>query len=335
MTLILRQAKGAPLTIAELDGNFEELARRIADVPAGPQGPQGIQGEPGPEGPAGPAGSDSTVPGPAGPQGPQGIQGLQGPAGPQGDTGAQGPAGPQGDPGPQGIQGIQGPAGPQGEQGLPGPAGADGDPGATGPQGPAGVGVPAGGSAGQVLSKVDATDHNTEWVDPPSGGGIADAPSDSSSYARRNGQWVEIPRFLTYYKSADQTKNNDVVWADDPDLVSETLVANAVYRIELLLMTKADAATDLSFRVQRTGLSDAELYLAGDLDNAASTVFTWAAQQNIAGAGATALRMGNYIGYIITGSDTGTVAVQWRQQTSGAGNSTLGRGSMLMLRRVG
>lgn len=37
---------------------------------------------------------------------------------------------------------------------------------------PSGQGVPAGGTAGQVLAKVDGTDYNTEWVDPPSGGDI-------------------------------------------------------------------------------------------------------------------------------------------------------------------
>lgn len=47
-----------------------------------------------------------------------------------------------------------------------------GDTGATGPQGPtgpAGPGVAAGGTAGQVLSKVDGTDYNTQWINPPSG----------------------------------------------------------------------------------------------------------------------------------------------------------------------
>lgn len=51
-------------------------------------------------------------------------------------------------------------------------------------------------------------------------------------------------------------------------------------------------------------------------------------------SGATAVRMGNYIGTLVTGSETGTVSIQWRQQTTGAGNSTLKAGSMLMLRRV-
>lgn len=37
-------------------------------------------------------------------------------------------------------------------------------------QGPAGVGVPSGGTAGQVLSKVDSSDYNTHWVAAGGGG---------------------------------------------------------------------------------------------------------------------------------------------------------------------
>lgn len=37
--------------------------------------------------------------------------------------------------------------------------------------GPAGQGVPTGGTAGQVLSKIDGTNFNTQWVTPSAGGG--------------------------------------------------------------------------------------------------------------------------------------------------------------------
>lgn len=43
--------------------------------------------------------------------------------------------------------------------------------GATGAPGAAGQGVPAGGTAGQVLRKIDGTDYNTDWVDPAASGG--------------------------------------------------------------------------------------------------------------------------------------------------------------------
>lgn len=56
-----------------------------------------------------------------------------------------------------------------GATGATGPAGADGAQGPVGPQGAPGVGVPIGGTANQVLSKVDATDYNTQWVDPTTG----------------------------------------------------------------------------------------------------------------------------------------------------------------------
>jgi len=93
----------------------------------------GAQGAPGPQGPPGPIGPTGLT----GPQGPQGIQGPVGPTGPQGATGAQG------------AQGAQGPQGPAGAQGPPG------------------QGVPTGGSAGQVLTKIDGTNYNTQWSTSP------------------------------------------------------------------------------------------------------------------------------------------------------------------------
>ncbi|WP_214199296.1 hypothetical protein [Novosphingobium profundi] len=95
--------------------------------------------------------------------------------GPKGDTGETGPAG---------ADGAQGPAGNDGQDGAQGPAGADGATGATGP------GVAAGGSAGQILSKVDGTDYNTEWVDAPSGGsggGGATITGDDYGFVYKSG----------------------------------------------------------------------------------------------------------------------------------------------------
>ena len=99
------------------------------------------------------------------------------------------PRGPQG---PQGIQGIQG------EQGVQGPQGETGATGETGP------GVAAGGTAGQVLAKVDGTDYNTEWIDPPEGGGNKllclkcndNAGGNESNYTRGvyNGRMYTTPK---------------------------------------------------------------------------------------------------------------------------------------------
>ena len=185
---------GATITITDASGT---TTATVENGPVGPMGPEGPKGDTGEQGQAGPKG-DTGEQGPQGPegpvgpkgdtgeQGPQGIQGPEGPVGPKGDTGAtgpQGPEGPKGDTGatgptgPEGPQGLQGPEGPQGLQGPKGDPGPAGSPGAPGPKGdpgdpgPAGPGVPAGGVAGQVLTKKSGTDYDTEWKDAVGGGG--------------------------------------------------------------------------------------------------------------------------------------------------------------------
>jgi hypothetical protein len=56
-------------------------------------------------------------------------------------------------PGPQGEQGETGDDGPQGPQGI------------QGIKGDTGIGVPIGGTAQQVLTKIDGTNYNTQWQD--------------------------------------------------------------------------------------------------------------------------------------------------------------------------
>lgn len=91
------------------------------------------------------------------------AQGAQGPVGPKGDTGPTGPAGPQG------IQGPQGPQGETGATGATGPAGPTGATGPVGPQGADGIGVPTGGTTGQVLTKASDTNYDTKWTTPEAG----------------------------------------------------------------------------------------------------------------------------------------------------------------------
>jgi len=62
-------------------------------------------------------------------------------------------------------QGVKnGQVGPQGEPGKDGVSGRDG---ADGKDGAPGVGVPAGGDAGQMLTKNSAVDYDTAWVNLP------------------------------------------------------------------------------------------------------------------------------------------------------------------------
>ena len=62
----------------------------------------------------------------------------------------------------------------RGQDGVDGVDGADGQDGVDGTNGSDGQGVPSGGTAKQILEKVDGVDYNTQWVTPPSGGTVID-----------------------------------------------------------------------------------------------------------------------------------------------------------------
>jgi hypothetical protein len=62
------------------------------------------------------------------------------------------------------LTGSVGVPGPQGPTGSTGATGATGATGPAGPAGSPGQGVPAGGTAGQYLQKIDGTNYNTDWV---------------------------------------------------------------------------------------------------------------------------------------------------------------------------
>lgn len=122
------------------------------------------------------------TPGPQGPQGEKGEKGDKGDPGEKGDKGDPGAQGIPGEQGPMGQQGIQGPAGVKGDKGDKGDPGEPGADGPKGDQGEPGVGVPAGGSTGQVLAKASNADYDTEWIDQTGGGGSGQPGEDGGYY---------------------------------------------------------------------------------------------------------------------------------------------------------
>jgi hypothetical protein len=72
--------------------------------------------------------------------------------------------------------------------GPTGPTGATGDVGPTGPTGATGAGLPAGGTAGQILAKIDGDDYNTEWVDDAAGAVALTDLTDVTTPTPANGE---------------------------------------------------------------------------------------------------------------------------------------------------
>ena len=141
-----------------------------AYIARGPKGDTGAPGAPGTPGAPGEPGKAFTydmftpeqleeLRGPEGARGERGFRGLKGDTGEQGPKGDTGERGPQGPEGPRGLQGAKGEQGVQGIQGPQGPRGL---------QGKRGIGIPDGGTEGQVLVR---TADGTAWSDAPSGGG--------------------------------------------------------------------------------------------------------------------------------------------------------------------
>lgn len=83
--------------------------------------------------------------------------------------------------------------------------------------GPAGAGVPTGGTAGQVLAKIDGDDFNTEWVTPSAGG--------ASFTATLTAAETLAPRDLIAINASGQMVKAD---ADDPAKFSVGYVTGAV-----------------------------------------------------------------------------------------------------------
>ena len=137
-------------------GYFENINDR---GPKGDKGDKGDKGEKGDKGDTGDAGKDGYV-GRDGTDGKDGEDGQPGLDGIDGKAGARGPQGFKGDKGDPGVDGIDGKDGKDGKyfaETVIGPRGYGG------PAGPAGAGVAVDGSAGQVLTKIDATNYNTTW----------------------------------------------------------------------------------------------------------------------------------------------------------------------------
>ena len=175
-------------------------------------------------------------------------------------------------------------------------SGAQGPTGATGATGAAGQGVPTGGTAGQVLAKIDGTNYNTEWVTGAGGG----APTDASYLTLGTNGTLSAERVLT---AGDNVTLTDAG-------------AGSTLTVAVPSMPWADV-TGAPTTLSGYGITDAQP-LDSDLTAIAALTTTTFGRALLALADAAALRSAAGLGTAAT-ADTGTTGGQVLTRTGADG----------------
>lgn len=254
------------------DQNKIIVQEQITKIEISQGGPQGIPGPAGATGATGPAGA-------TGPQGPQGEKGTYtvsatAPANPNvGDTWFNsttsqmyirydgfwvetsssylGPANTlnigtvtTGAPGSNALVTITGNA-PSQTLSFTIPRGDTGTPGNTGETGAAGPGVAIGGTAGQVLTKVDSTAYNTQWVDASTVGApsaIRWSPTFAATGLTFTGSNSTYPTYNSYYVKFGQLVSFNI----KIDLTTVTNFGTGQLKVDLPFAPISSAANHFS-----------------------------------------------------------------------------------------
>jgi hypothetical protein len=262
--------------------------------------PQGIQGATGSTGATGAAGSAATIAvgtvttGTAGSNATVTNAGTSGAAVfnftiPRGDTGAQGSAGAQGPKGDTGLTGATGTAAtiavgtvttgtagsnatvtnsgsagaaifdfaiPRGDKGETGATGG------TGATGPAGTGVPIGGTAGQVLAKINATDYNTQWTTPATG--TVTSVTGTAPIVSSGGATPAISVTAASTSAAGVVQLSDSVTTSDSTLAATATAVKSAYDLAAAAVPQTRTITG-SFPVNINGQPGTAIPLSGNI----------------------------------------------------------------------
>jgi hypothetical protein len=145
--------------------------------------------------------------------------------------------------------------------------------------------------------------------------------------------WLIWPWAQYKRKSADQTVNNTATLANDSDLAWPVL-ANAVYELRMLILYNSGTVPDIKFAWTIpvglamtwvvTGFDTAGSFLFGNIDAEGST-------RALGGTGANLAA--EVSGIVNVGVNSGTLQLQWAQNTANASNTVVKAGSWGALTR--
>jgi hypothetical protein len=140
--------------------------------------------------------------------------------------------------------------------------------------------------------------------------------------------------FVSAFKSADETKNEDTTLAADSELAA-TLEADSSYEVEMAVHMGTDATPDFKMEVRVPSGATVRLSAMGNGGSGSAEVV------QLDGSGAEAVITGHtdtvwhIKGYVYTDATPGDLEYWWAQNTSDVADTTVKKGSWLRVRKVG
>lgn len=200
-----------------------------------------------------------------------------------------------------------------GADGNDGSDGVDGTNGTNGSDGADGVGVPTGGTTGQVLAKKTNTNYDTEWIDTSSGGGSSDG-------------------LIYIIKNADESKSNNGTPTDDNTL-KFTTEANTKYLIRIVMGYTINSSSTLKIVFNHTGTTTTFRALdfifqddyGSDSRYNTTNIYTNYVRSN---SGNNGKLLVDSI-FLDVGSSGGVFSIQWSQNYENTGSTVIRAGSYL------
>ena len=163
-----------------------------------------------------------------------------------------------------------------------------------------------------------------------------DAPSDGTTYGRRNGAWsATAGGWTTVAKTSDESRNTTTTLADDSQLLV-ALAAGTRYRIRFrLFYSIANATMDFKYAFAYSGAMTSVSGLIGiyEAGTAGGRSAEWQEVISALPSGAllsSAAGTGYYrLDIVVLTNTAGTLNFKWAQNTSNASNATVLAGSYL------
>jgi len=146
--------------------------------------------------------------------------------------------------------------------------------------------------------------------------------------------------FRSIIKSATTTRTATTVLADDPHLTFPVL-ANAKYRFWFSVFFDTSAAGDFKIALAGPASPAAVRFFRYTVAAGATSLSNIGVSTSLGGAGLAVAGTGTTGGYatgygiLSNGANAGNVTVQWAQNTSDVGNTSVLEGSMLYYARIG